>query len=39
VTFGRTDTDAFAARSDEPGAARIDAMGLDESLKAIDALK
>jgi hypothetical protein len=39
VTFGRADMDVFAARSDEPGAARIDAMALDESLKAIDALK
>jgi hypothetical protein len=39
VTFGRADMDVFAARADEPGAARIDAIALDESLKAIDALK
>jgi hypothetical protein len=39
VTFGRADMDAFASRTDEPGSAKIDAMALDESLKALDALK
>ena len=39
VTFGRAEADAFASRTDEPGSAKIDAMALDESLKAIDALK
>jgi hypothetical protein len=39
VTFGRTGTDAFASRTDEPGSAKIDAMALDETLKALDGLK
>ncbi|NOT28615.1 MAG: DUF4340 domain-containing protein [Acidobacteria bacterium] len=39
VTFGRAATDAFASRADEPGSAKIDAMALDESLKALDGLK
>lgn len=39
VTFGKTGADAYAARSDEAGAAKIDAMKLDEILKEIDALK
>jgi hypothetical protein len=39
VTFGRAGTDAFASRSDEPGAAKLDAAGLDETMKAIDAVK
>ncbi len=39
VTFGRAGEEAFASRSDEPGSAKIEAMALDESLKALDALK
>jgi len=39
VTFGRSGSDVFASRSDEPGAAKLDAMGLDEAMKALDALK
>ena len=39
VTFGRSGTDAFAGRADEPGTARVDAMTFDEVVKALDALK
>jgi hypothetical protein len=39
VTFVRSATDVFAVRSDEPGAARIDAMLFDEALMAVDALQ
>jgi len=39
VTFGRAGMDAFASRADEPGAAKIDAMALDEAIKALDAVK
>jgi hypothetical protein len=40
VTFGRTGTDVYAARSDEPGSAKIDGTAaLDEALKALDAVK
>ena len=39
VTFGRSEKDVFASRSDEPGAAKLDASGLDEVIKALDALK
>jgi hypothetical protein len=39
VTFGRSGSDVFASRSDEPGAAKLDAMGLDEAMKTLDALK
>ena len=39
VAFGRSATDVFASRSDEPGAARVDAMAFDEAVKAVDALK
>jgi len=39
VTIGRAGTDAFAARQDEPGAAKLDTAALDEALKALDALK
>ncbi len=39
VAFGRAGTDVFASRSGEPGAARVDAMLLDEALKALDAAK
>lgn len=39
VTFGKSGSDAFASRSDEPGAAKLDAMGLDEAMKTLDAVK
>jgi len=39
VTFGRMGTDVFANRSDEPGTAKVEGMGLDEVMKAIDAVK
>jgi hypothetical protein len=39
VTFGRSEKDVFASRSDEPGAAKLDASGLDEVIKALDGLK
>jgi hypothetical protein len=39
VTIGRAGSDAFAARSDEPGAAKLDATAVDDALKALDALK
>jgi hypothetical protein len=38
VTFGRSGSDVFAARSDDPGAAKIDAEKLDEAVKALDEL-
>jgi hypothetical protein len=39
VTFGKSGSDAFATRSDEAGTAKLDAMGLDEAMKTLDALK
>jgi hypothetical protein len=39
VTFGRAGADIFAARGDEPGAAKVEGMGLDEAMKALDAVK
>jgi hypothetical protein len=39
VTIARAGADAFAARADEPGAAKLDAAALDEVVKALDALK
>jgi hypothetical protein len=39
VTFGRSQKDVYASRSDEPGAAKLEASGLDEVMKAMDALK
>lgn len=39
VTFVRSAIDVFAARSDEPGAARIDTALFDEALMAVDALQ
>jgi uncharacterized protein DUF4340 len=39
VTFGRSGNDVFAARSDEPGAAKVDTALFDEAMKAVDALK
>jgi hypothetical protein len=39
VTFGRAGAEAYASRVDEAGAAKIDAMQLDEALKGVDSLK
>lgn len=39
VSFGRSGTDVFASRSDEPGSARIDTTTFDEAMKAVDAMK
>ena len=40
VTFGRSGTDVYAARSDEAGSAKIDGTAaLDEAMKALDAVK
>jgi hypothetical protein len=39
VAFGRSGNDLFASRTEEPGAAAIDAMAFDETMKALDALK
>jgi len=40
VTFGRSNTDVYAARSDEPGSAKIDGTAaLDEAIKLLDAVK
>lgn len=39
VTFARSGADVFAARSDEPGAAKLDALGFDDVMKAFDAVK
>jgi hypothetical protein len=39
VTLARSGTDVFASRSDEPGTAKLDGSGLDEVMKAIDAVK
>lgn len=39
VTIGRSGTDVFASRSDEPGTAKVDGTGLDDVMKAIDEVK
>jgi hypothetical protein len=39
VTFGRSGTDVFASRSDEPGTGKVEGSGLDDVMKAIDAVK
>jgi hypothetical protein len=39
VTFGRTGSDVFAVRSDEPDTARLDTMAFDDVIKALDAVK
>lgn len=40
VSFGRgADRTVFAARGDEPGAARVETTAFDEAMKAVDALK
>jgi hypothetical protein len=38
VTFGKSDTDAYAARPGEPGAAKIDTTDLNEAIKTFDEL-
>lgn len=40
VTFGRADGDVYAARADEPGAARLEAAApFDDAITALDGLK
>jgi hypothetical protein len=39
VTFGRSGADVYASRGDEPGSAKVEGTGLDEALKALDAVK
>jgi hypothetical protein len=39
VAFGKAGTDAYASRADEPGSAKLEAASLDDTLKALDALK
>ena len=39
VSFARQGTDVFAARSDEPGSAKLAAAPMDDVIKALDALK
>jgi hypothetical protein len=39
VTIAKAGSDAFASRADEPGAAKLDGMAVDEVVKALDALK
>lgn len=36
VTFGKTDSDVYAARPVEPGAAKVDATEFNEAVKALD---
>jgi hypothetical protein len=39
VTLGKAGTDAFASRAGEPGAAKVDASGIDNAAKALQELK
>jgi hypothetical protein len=39
VTLGKTGNDVFAQRSDEPGAAKVEATPYEDAVKALDALK
>jgi hypothetical protein len=39
VQFGRAATDAYAARADEPGSAKLETTPYEDALKALDALK
>lgn len=39
VTIGRSGTDVYASRSDEPGTAKVDGTALDDVMKAIDEVK
>ncbi len=36
LTFGRAGSDVYAARADEPGAAKLDAKEYDDAMKALD---
>src|SRR5262249_38058867 len=38
VTFGKNESDAYASRPDDPGAAKIEPQNLDEGVKEIDEL-
>ena len=38
VTFGKVGSDVYAARTDDPGAAKIEAEKFDEAVKALDEL-
>lgn len=38
VTFGKADTDVYAARPGEPGAAKVDATDFNQAVKAVDEL-
>lgn len=39
VSFAQAGTDVFASRPDEPGAAKVEGMGFEDVIKAIDAVK
>ena len=39
VTFARSGADVVASRADEPGTAKVEGSGLDDVMKAIDAVK
>jgi len=39
LTFGRSGSDAYASRAGEPGAAKIEASGLDWIIKALEEIK
>lgn len=39
VTFGRTGSDVFASRADEPGTAKLEATVFEEAIKSLDAMK
>jgi hypothetical protein len=39
VNFAKVGTDVFASRPDEPGAAKVEGMGFEDVMKAIDAVK
>jgi len=39
VSFGRSGSEVFASRADEPGSARVDTSAFDEAMKAVDAMK
>lgn len=39
VTFGRSGSDVFASRADEPGTATVETLTFDDTMKALDAVK
>jgi len=39
VTFGKVGSDVYAARQNEPGAAKLDSNEFDDAIKALDAVK